>query len=454
MLKLGTQNISGLYVGEQKIKKAFVGEEMVFEDTLPVYTVHFYGIEGSDTENVLESSAHTVDRGGSVTVNPWTIAGYVFEGWYEGDTLISSNSALTYTPTKSETIIYCRYVKAYLLSIACYDFVGTATFTVNGKSYNSTVSSSGNGYVTSVYIKAGEQVTLDVVSLPDGYSFSYWLSINQYGTTAQHQNSYTFTKATRSETVALYGKAASRLPAGYTELEYVQSQNRTSTASYVGCFYYLKPTGATAMRVTFSFGVALSGTAYQPIIGDLKYVNNNRRSFGLWANANGIFAMRDFSNIDTLSTSLSVGAKYTYETECSPSVYTKWYVNESLVNTLTTGISTTFYSRSFGTIGGALSVVYNTVSSNSGLSNITYTMPRGIRLHSVQYLNADGDILLDLVPARNSSGIVGLYDTIANKFYQQSKGGVALNTATLNSDCKINANTPSANYQITAGPAV
>ena len=59
MLKLGTQNISGLYVGEQKIKKAFVGEEMVFEDTLPVYTVHFYGIEGSDTENVLESSAHT-----------------------------------------------------------------------------------------------------------------------------------------------------------------------------------------------------------------------------------------------------------------------------------------------------------------------------------------------------------------------------------------------------------
>lgn len=36
MLKLGTQNISGLYVGEQKIKKAFVGEQLVFEDN-PTY---------------------------------------------------------------------------------------------------------------------------------------------------------------------------------------------------------------------------------------------------------------------------------------------------------------------------------------------------------------------------------------------------------------------------------
>lgn len=451
MLKLGTENISGLYVGEQKIKKAFVGEQLVFEENTG-YTVYFYAIEGTDTGKILNSSSWTVNPGESVTVYPWSIDGYKFDGWYEGNTLLSTvDGEFVYTPTKAVTTIYLRYSVGYAIwGVLNSEGPESAIIYINDVPHTITKTQEALAYAA-----PGASVKIEYKNSVDGYSFEQWYVTwsGATGSPTTTSNPYTFTMPSKLVPCILYLKKQ-RLPAGYTELEYVQSQNRTSTASYVGCFYYLKPTGATAMRVTFSFGVALSGTAYQPIIGDLKYVNNNRRSFGLWANANGIFAMRDFSNIDTLSTSLSVGAKYTYETGCSPSVYTKWYVNESLVNTLTTGISTTFYSRSFGTIGGALSVVYNTVSSNSGLSNITYTMPRGIRLHSVQYLNADGDILLDLVPARNSSGIVGLYDTIANKFYQQSKGGIALNTATLNSDGKINANTPSANYQITAGPAV
>ena len=452
MLKLGTENISGLYVGEQKIKKAFVGEQLVFEDN-PTYTVYFYAVDEEYSSKVLNSSSFTVNPGESVSVNPWDINGYNFAGWYdESGNLVSSGSSFSVTPTGDATY-YLKYYEYYTLLVSASGFVSSElVVTINGEDYTITRNADAQGHGAELHLRKNSVVTVKTKTIPSGYKFDKWGLV--YANVTSTADPYTFTLTRDLEILHGYLSKASRLPAGYTELEYVQSQNRTSTASYVGCFYYLKPTGATAMRVTFSFGVALSGTAYQPIIGDLKYVNNNRRSFGLWANANGIFAMRDFSNIDTLSTSLSVGAKYTYETGCSPSVYTKWYVNESLVNTLTTGISTTFYSRSFGTIGGALSVVYNTVSSNSGLSNITYTMPRGIRLHSVQYLNADGDILLDLVPARNSSGIVGLYDTIANKFYQQSKGGIALNTATLNSDGKINANTPSANYQITAGPAV
>ena len=55
MLKLGTENISGLYAGEQKIKKAFVGEQLVFEDN-PTYTVYFYAVDEEDTETVKANS--------------------------------------------------------------------------------------------------------------------------------------------------------------------------------------------------------------------------------------------------------------------------------------------------------------------------------------------------------------------------------------------------------------
>lgn len=391
MLKLGTQNISGLYVGEQKIKKAFVGEEMVFEDTLPVYTVHFYGIEGSDTENVLESSAHTVDRGGSVTVNPWTIAGYVFEGWYEGDTLISSNSALTYTPTKSETIIYCRYVKAYLLSIACYDFVGTATFTVNGKSYNSTVSSSGNGYVTSVYIKAGEQVTLDVVSLPDGYSFSYWLSINQYGTTAQHQNPYTFTKATRSETVALFGKAASRLPAGYTEVEYIKSTATISITTGI-----TPSISTTKIESKWMLDQAISGNTNAFFGGSM-----SSGAYFVGANSGTVLTYRFQSAIGgtkTKTVTNMIGRTITID-----------------VNYSSKTIAVDGSNASMGTVNNPSSGLYLFNYSTSSLSSRKFI---GKCYYFKIYSGAT--LVADFVPCKNPSGTPGLYDTVRKAFYTTS----------------------------------
>lgn len=232
MLKLGTQNISSLYVGGEKIKRALVGEDVVFEDT-PEYTVYFYAIEGADTGKILNSSVWTVAPGGSVMVYPWNIDGYVFEGWYEGDALLSNAAgAFEYTPTKTSTTIYLRYEVVYTLSVNVGSEITGVTVLLNGEAVL-------NPQLSRRYVfKPGTQITLEGRNFPSGWKFSYWY--NNW-TSFSYTNPWTFTMPSKNVSVSLEGEKASRLPEGYTELEWIETTAKTSyitlysTAAAINC---------------------------------------------------------------------------------------------------------------------------------------------------------------------------------------------------------------------------
>lgn len=54
MLKLGAQNINGLYLGEQEIKKAYLGSELIFESTPAIKTMSVL-VSGTAVATLLSS---------------------------------------------------------------------------------------------------------------------------------------------------------------------------------------------------------------------------------------------------------------------------------------------------------------------------------------------------------------------------------------------------------------
>lgn len=227
MLKLGTQNISGLYVGEQKIKKAFVGEQLVFEDN-PTYTVYFYAVDEEDSSKVLNSSSFTVNPGESVSVNPWDINGYNFAGWYdESGNLVSSGSSFSVTPTGDATY-YLKYYEYYTLLVSASGFVSSElVVTINGKDYTITRNADAQGNGAELHLRKNSVITVKIKTIPSGYKFDKWGLV--YANVTSTADPYTFTLTRDLEILHGYLSKASRLPAGYTEVEYVHFPGGTAT---------------------------------------------------------------------------------------------------------------------------------------------------------------------------------------------------------------------------------
>ena len=99
MLRLGSQNISALYLGGQEIKRAYLGDALVFDSAPAVRT---YTI----TASIDPSGAGTVTGAGqykegeSVTIRAVPGDGYKFTGWRENGTTVSTNEAYTFTVTR------------------------------------------------------------------------------------------------------------------------------------------------------------------------------------------------------------------------------------------------------------------------------------------------------------------------------------------------------------------
>lgn len=99
MLRLGSQNISALYLGGQEIKRAYLGDALVFDSAPAVRT---YTI----TASIDPSGAGTVTGAGqykegeSVTIRAVPGDGYKFTGWRENGVAVSTNEAYTFTVTR------------------------------------------------------------------------------------------------------------------------------------------------------------------------------------------------------------------------------------------------------------------------------------------------------------------------------------------------------------------
>lgn len=238
MLKLGTQNISSLYVGGEKIKRALVGEDVVFEDT-PTYTITFYGVDEDAPDTALQSSSWVLAPGESKTLTPWMISGYTFVGWYDkSGNLLSTASSFTVTATENATY-YLKYYAYWTLSIAASFKSSTMIVTVNGEDYSITRNADGQGNAPELHLRKNSTVTVKIKALPDGYKFDNWLRVLANVTSTA--DPYTFTLDRDYEILHGDLSVASRLPEGYTELEWIETTAKTSyitlysTAAAINC---------------------------------------------------------------------------------------------------------------------------------------------------------------------------------------------------------------------------
>lgn len=387
MLKLGTQNISGMYVGEQKIKKAFVGAELVFEDN-PTYTVYFYAIEGTDTSKILNSSSWTVTPGESVTVYPWTIDGYIFEGWYEGDTLLSSETgAFVYTPEKPVTTIYLRYAVTYNLTINVgSDIVGVSVL-LNGANVP-------NPQLSRTYtFKPGTQITLEGKDFPTGWQFSHWY--NDF-TSFSYTNPWTFTMPSKNVGISLEGKKASRLPAGYTELEYIEAGSASSNICFkgdslntnTGSTFNIKVYIPSITNSTFSKDVLLGNSSTSSA-----YRLNLKIFSGKW-NADFHYGKLSYTELTGFPISGLLEFKVTYADK-------KISLNTS-------------YSKALSSVSG--------FSAGANGFTVNSTHATGFRFYGMSCsstTSTSANYNWEIVPCKNASGTIGYYILGKGKFYSK-----------------------------------
>ena len=388
MLKLGTENISGLYVGEQKIKKAFVGEQLVFEDN-PTYTVYFYAVDEEDSSKVLNSSSFTVNPGESVSVNPWDINGYNFAGWYdESGNLVSSGSSFSVTPTGDATY-YLKYYEYYTLLVSASGFVSSElVVTINGEDYTITRNADAQGHGAELHLRKNSVVTVKTKTIPSGYKFDKWGLV--YANVTSTADPYTFTLTRDLEILHGYLSKASRLPAGYTEVEYIQSSISSRYSS-------------------INLGVYLSNTSTFKIKGNIPagYSTNSYLLYG-YKYSGGYY----YNNLYVTTAALlsKIG-----------------YFNSSS-GTVTTIYSSTNLSGDFEITGDSneKTITYNGVSTTvpvtfRGLGDMYLngngsSTASGFKGLKISYIKVTGTFSGEFIPCISPAGVVGLYNLSKNTF--------------------------------------
>lgn len=394
MLKLGTENISGLYVGEQKIKKAFVGEQLVFEDN-PTYTVYFYAVDEEDSSKVLNSSSFTVNPGESVSVNPWDINGYNFAGWYdESGNLVSSGSSFSVTPTGDATY-YLKYYEYYTLLVSASGFVSSElVVTINGEDYTITRNADAQGNGAELHLRKNSVITVKIKTIPSGYKFDKWVLV--YANVTSTADPYTFTLTRDFEILHGYLSKASRLPAGYTELEYVVAKSAdsfintgipiSSAAPWTSIAYKLE--GPAEIK-SEGYPIAITGNSYYSLYACAYHTTRNGVTYLIYYGSNSTWVVEK-NWIGTYKPFFGLITKETF---------TDTTFNKSVT------------VANAGSINGMLCLNGNGVNRKgfSGLKLFNLTAEdNGIHKH-------------ELVPCiREADGIAGMYDIIQRAFYTSS----------------------------------
>lgn len=394
MLKLGTENISGLYVGEQKIKKAFVGEQLVFEDN-PTYTVYFYAVDEEDSSKVLNSSSFTVNPGESVSVNPWDINGYNFAGWYdESGNLVSSGSSFSVTPTGDATY-YLKYYEYYTLLVSASGFVSSElVVTINGEDYTITRNADAQGNGAELHLRKNSVITVKIKTIPSGYKFDKWVLV--YANVTSTADPYTFTLTRDLEILHGYLSKASRLPAGYTQVDYIVAKSAdsfintgipiSSAAPWTSIAYKLE--GPAEIK-SEGYPIAITGNSYYSLYACAYHTTRNGVTYLIYYGSNSTWVVEK----NWTGTYKPFFGLITKET------FTDTTFNKSVT------------VANAGSINGMLCLNGNGVNRKgfSGLKLFNLTAEdNGIHKH-------------ELVPCiREADGIAGMYDIIQRAFYTSS----------------------------------
>lgn len=311
------------------------------------------------------SGGGTFEDGQSVTLTASAADGYEFAAWRENGSNVSTSATYTFTASANRAI--------------------TAVFTVI-PSYTVTASidPSGAGTVTGTgTYRRGTSVT--VTAAPsDGYTFSGW---KNGSTTVSTNASYTFT-VTENVTLTAAFAVASRLPAGYTELQYVEFP---SSSCYIKTPLIMGYIGSGTIEAKFEIVTHNTSTT-------AKYL------FYSYASSAYFYLSEVKSGVKG-----KCGTSSTAET--------------TFISNNTTSVINVSVASSKFTVNGVTASMGTKPSSNTGQIYFNGNGSNGIaklRLYSWKSASASSTTGStsgsDYVPCKNASGTVGLFNLRNNTF--------------------------------------
>ena len=379
MLKLGNQGVAAMYLGGRKITKAYLGEALVFGASAPPEPVRYTVTLSVDPQGGgTASGGGSVEAGAQVTVTASASSGYTFSGWRENGSIVSTSASYTFTVTgdRSLTAVFAAVIPTYRVT-AGIDPEGSGT------------ASGGGTY------QQGASVT--VTAAPgEGYSFVKW---TENGQTVSESTSYTFTvTGDRTLTAVFEAEKTSRLPAGYTEVEYVESTNGQ---------YITTPSGIVSSRLVIEVEPtkSFSGTTTQVFFGYCKYTASVKGTYhtGLFRSSAGILGGVGSSpgQLKTLSTDKSL-RRMTFEIDSAN--------NRMILNGTATSITISSSSKN-------LDMAINLLSEYASSTSAVAFAATPAKLYSYKGYDTGGNLTKEYIPCINPSGVAGLYDSVGKQFY-------------------------------------
>lgn len=284
--------------------------------------------------------------------------------------IVSTNATYTFTVTSD------RILTAVFEKIPVYTITAT-------------IDPSGGGTVTGAgQYQEGDTVTL-VAAPGDGYEFSGW---QEGGQTISMSTTYTFT-ATADRTLTAAFAVARRLPAGYTELEYIESTNGNCIID-------------TGQKLEPNIDTVID---FEPLSAPTK-----TDAMIVWNNYSGVWYSSEWLNYGSLVgvvgsiTSNNSGWKTINSNTTPRRMIVEMDNNTGVIKADGTAIA--FTSKG----------VYSNASPNVFLLGTpTKTATLKARLYSCK-IHLGSSAARDFVPCKNPSGVVGLYDLVTKVFFKST----------------------------------
>lgn len=340
----------------------------------------------------IASGGGTVLEGEQITVTAAAGSGHRFTVWMDGGKQVSADPSYTFTVVEDRTLT------------AVFEEIPVYTITAD-------IDPAGSGTVTGAgQYQEGASVTL--VAVPeDGYKFSGW---QENGQTVSADMSYAFTvSANRTLVASFAAKPASRLPDGYTEVEYIQSSGNAGINT--GLF------GNTLAKTRWVFDAEPLDSINKFLLLGCSYSKSSGGEFNYFelSGSSSYYFAHFGTKIQNITNLLSLN-RMTIEFDAT---------SYNTAGTTSTQIIGSVDGNSFEFTASANSNIKNlpvafifAANRRTGSVAKIYYAGQG-KLYSCKVYNAASAVLRDFVPCINPSGTVGLYDLLEGKFYANKGTG-------------------------------
>lgn len=205
----------------------------------------------------------------------------------------------------------------------------------------------------------------------------------------------------------IFIKTPTILPSGYTQLEYLQS----SGTQYIN-------TNMFYTHVKATYEIMSVGSTYIAIFGSrTSSSSSNQFAFGYAAHQSPKLWRFDYENEHQALDSLTVGTELPWDGKHTISIDSN---NGSILidnNLINLGFPASIEASS------VLPLYLFALNTNGTAGEIGNTRIYSFKLYDTNYNFMIEKPVLNLVPARNSSGALGMYDTIGGKFYTNAGTG-------------------------------